>query len=457
MTARSLRWFAVAAAVVVSACAAGRPATVVGTAPPRFAEYPAPEIPADMIVPNGVRTRHANAWNHLQAGDLRTASREFTAALNQAPGLYPAEAGLAFVYLADGDFRDAQRRFAAVLAVNDRYLPALVGHADALLGLGQDADAMVAMERVLAIDPQRELMRTRLELTRFRLTQSLIDAGQRARTARQYDDAVRHLERAMTLSPRSTVILYELTRAHLAAGRFDDAERYARRAIDVEPAEASWQVALGEVLEAREDYSGAATAFTTADRMEPNPEWRARSRELTERAEWAALPPEFRRVASATQLTRGDVAAFIGIHLRDLVERTPDRAAGVATDVREHWAAPWILPVTRAGIMTIYPNHTFQPESTFSRGDLATVAAALIRLASAERGAELVKWQTARPQFADLPPANVFYPSAALAVTVRVMTADAAGRFDPTRPATGAELDAVVRRVAELAGREARP
>ena len=57
------------------------------------------------------------------------------------------------------------------------------------------------------------------------------------------------------------------------------------------------------------------------------------------------------------------------------------------------------------------------------------------------------------PRFADLPPANVFYASAALAATAGVLPADAGGRFEPTRPVTGAELDAAVRRVAELSGR----
>ena len=406
-----------------------------------------------MTVAADVRTRHTNAWNRLQAGDLRGASREFSALLKQMPALYPAETGLGFVHLANEDYRDAEPRFAAAVAANQRYLPAWVGRADALLGLRRDADAIAALERILVLDPAREGVRARLELVRFRLTQSSIEAGQRARAAGRIDDAATHFERALAQSPQSTMILSELARTELARGGLEGAERHARRAIQVEPREADWQALLGEVLEARGRFGAAADAFTRADRLEANAEWRVRSLDLRERGELAGLPASFRTIIAAASVTRADVAAFIGIHLRELVDAAPARVTTVATDVRTHWASAWILPVTRSGIMTVFPNHTFQPASVVRRGDLAQVMAVLVQMASASRKAELTKWRAARPRFADLPLANVFYASAALAATAGVLPADAGGRFEPTRPVTGAELDAAVRRVAELSGR----
>src|SRR5690606_24159201 len=105
----------------------------------------------------------------------------------------------------------------------------------------------------------------------------------------------------------------------------------------------------------RERFGEAADAYASADRLESNAEWRERSRTLREEARLAALPKEFRHVATATALSRGDVAAFIGVNLSSVIDRAPARVTAVATDIRDHWAAPWILPVTRAGIMTIFP------------------------------------------------------------------------------------------------------
>ena len=446
-------------AIVMAGCAASRPAAVVAMPSVlRFPAFPLPEIPASLGKAGDpafedLRMRHTSGWAHLQSGDLRAASRVFGALVKDAPGFYPALAALGFVDLANEDYGDAEPRFAAVVGINDSYLPAWVGRAEALLGMRRDADAIAAMERVLVLDPAREAVRTRLELVRFRLTQALLGSGQQARAAGRTDEAVTYFERALEQSPQSTMILNELARTEMAAGRLDNAEGHARRAAQAEPREAAWQALIGDVLEARGQIGAAAEAYARADVLDPGDEYRTRGRELRERAELAALPESFRRLATAETITRADVAAYVGIHLKDLVARAPVRATSVATDVRTNWAAAWILPVTRAGIMTVYPNHTFQPTTLVRRGDLATVMAVLVQLAGTARKADLSQWQAARPRFADLPASNVFYSASALVTAAGVMAPDATGRFSPTRPATGAELDLAVRHIGTLTGR----
>jgi hypothetical protein len=123
------------------------------------------------------------------------------------------------------------------------------------------------------------------------------------------------------------------------------------------------------------------------------------------------------------------------------------------TDVRTHWAAPWIASLTETGVMDAFANHTFQPASRVRRGDLARVAAELVAMAAASSGrqADLVRWRAARPKFSDVPSTNVFYRSAALAVSAGAMSAASPGAFDPTRAATGADLVALVSRIEQLA------
>lgn len=443
-----------AAAIVSAAACASRPVAgpVAAPAVPRFAEYPSPDVPATLAIDDATRARHASAWNLLQSGDVRGASREYAAILKTSPTFYPAETGLGFTHLASRQYREALPRFDAALARDERYVQAWVGRSDALLGLERDADAIDAMERVLALDPQRETVRTRLELVRFRLTQASLDAGTKARAAGRYDEAVRAYEQALASSPQSPMILRELAQVHTAAGQLADAERYARRVVQIEPREGQWQALLGDVLAAGGRLADASDAYAAADRLDPNPEWRAKSRDLRERAEVAALPPEFGRLTAAETITRADVAAYLGIHLRDMLAAAPARATTVATDVRDHWAAPWIMAVTRAGVMTTFANHTFQPGTQVRRADLAAVAAALVRAAAAPGNARvtLAAWEAARPALIDVAPANVFFRPASLAVAAGTMATDADRRFNPTRPATGADLDAVVRRIADL-------
>jgi hypothetical protein len=83
------------------------------------------------------------------------------------------------------------------------------------------------------------------------------------------------------------------------------------------------------------------------------------------------MPPEYRAIEQATTVTRAQLAALIGVRLEGLVKRAPQRNTAVITDTRGNWAAPWIIPVARAGFMEVYSNHTFQPSATVRRGDLA--------------------------------------------------------------------------------------
>ena len=445
--------------LVAALCSAGcasqpvsAPKPVVAAAP--ATTYPMPDIPAGLATVPGVRTQHAEAWRQFQNGDVRGASRVFADLLKQSPGFYPAEAGLGFVELAARHYKNASARFATATAANDRYLPAWIGQADALLGLNRDAEAIAAMEKVLALDPRREAVRTRLDLVRFRLTQSLLENGRRARSAGRFDEAEQQFQQALRQSPDSTMILHDLTLTEVASKRFEDAETHARRATEIEPRDAEWQAMLATVLEARGKLREASAAYGRAVALDPRPEWRTKAADLREKAELAALPASFAQLPSASSVTRAEVAAFIGIRLDAVIEAAPRRVPDIATDVRTHWAAPWILPVTRAGVMSIYANHTFQPAAAVRRGDLAAMVAALLRIVGAGRPADLARWQAAKPRFSDLSAAHVSYPAVALAVGAGAMSADSSGRFDPSRLATGADLATAVRRVAQLSGRE---
>jgi tetratricopeptide (TPR) repeat protein len=445
-------WLAAVGVVLMAACVSTIAPPAVVTSP-RFPTYPQPEIPATLRASRDMVERNDVAWRRLQSGDVRGANRDFAGLVKQHPAFYPAETGLGFVHLADRDFKAAAARFSAVVAREARYVPALVGLAEAQIGLNNDGQAIAALERVLAIDPKREAARTRLELVRFRMVQALIDEGRRARQANRLDVAEQAFEKALAISPTSTLILRELAQVELRAGRADDAEAHVRQAIKLDSGDAEGHASLGEVLDERGRYRDAAASYRRAVSLDDRPEWRTAAADLSEKADMAALPREFGNLSATATVTRAHVAAYVGIRLGTIIEGAPQRAVAVATDVGRHWASPWILPVTRAGVMNVYPNHTFQPGTAVRRGDLAQVMAQLIALAVPARSADLAGWRAARPRFPDLPQSNVFYQPAALAVTAGVMSPDADGNFRSTQPATGADLTRAVARIDQLSSR----
>lgn len=441
------------AAIVIAAAGACGPKAAVPPAnvAPKYPAYPTPDVPAALKVTPDVRDRHSLAWRRLQAGDLRGAQRDFAALLKQQPAFYPAETGLGYVALADRQFKNAVTRFAAATSRNERYLPAWIGLSEAEIGLDNDAGAIKALERIVALDPKRESARTRLELLRFRELQTLLESAHRARQAGRLPEAEATLEKALALSPSSNLVLRELAIVETARGTLDAAEGHARKAIQIDPSDAESHAALGAVLKARERYRDAAAAYAKAASIDPRPAWSAEAEALREKFINASIPAEFRDLPSAPTITRGQLAAFIGVRLDELVTGAPKRPVSVATDIRNHWAATWIVAVTQAGIMDVFANHTFQPGATVSRSDLAHAVSQMLRIAGSP--AELAKWRAARPKFADLPTTHLSYPAAALAVTAGAMSVQAGDRFAATRPATGRDVAAAVSRIEQIAGR----
>ena len=453
MKASPMSWARAAAVVVTLTCAAAcasNPTRPAGA--PVFADIPVPSVPASLGASPEIQAQHTKAWSQLQSGDSRGAALAFQDILKSSPNFYPAETGLAYVHLAAKQYQAAMTRFRAVLVHDVRYAPALQGLVDAELGLGRTAEAVEALERLVAVSPDSEAARTRLEVLRLKEMQSFIDGARAARQAGRFDEASTLLERAQNRAPTSAAILAELAAVETDRRRFDSAEVYARRAIEVDASDAAGHAALGAVFEARGQYREALAPYTRAASIDSR--WNDAVTRVRERGEAGVVPKEFKDLESAPTVTRAEAAAYIGTRLERLLTMGPRRVLAVATDVRQHWAEPWILAVTSAGVMEILPNHTFQPAQPVRRDELAASLAVLVELALTEdRAKQLVSWRAVRPRFADLPEVHLFYPPAALAVASGTMTIGEDARFNPTRPVSGADFVRAMRRIQQIAGR----
>lgn len=438
------------ALAVLASCVPKNKPVLAGAA--RYPDFPAIDVPEDLRAAPDIRRQQDLAWQRFQAGDSRTATREFTALLKKSPGFYPAAAALGYVSLADKRLKAAGARFADAIAMNDQYMPALLGQADVQLALRNDEAAVGVLEQILRVDPSRQAARNRLDVLRLRIVQAQVEASRRDRDGGRLEDAQAGLERALAMAPNSAVLLRELAVVETARGAPDAAEAHARRSIQLDAGDPDAQAALGAALEAKGRYRDAAAAFAKANALDPRPAWRDRAESLENKAVAASIPPEYRAIPTAATVTRAQAAAMIGLRLDDVLARAPRRVTVVATDVRSHWASEWIVQVTQAGVMEVYPNHTFQPSATLRRSDLAHIVSQLLALAAAKRPEELTRWKAARQRFSDVPPAHVAYASVALAVASGAMSADN-DRFGLTLPATGADLVAAISRIAQIAGR----
>lgn len=445
MARRFAGWRYVAAALLAAAvaCAPRTP-----PAAPGATVWRQPDVPRDLAARGAETAKYQEAWSRIRGGDVRGGERDLDALNRIAPPFYPAAASLGELRLQRREYREAAALFDQALAANRAYLPALIGLVDARLGAGDDAGALGALKALLAADPSRTEARSRLDIVALRVSQNELAQAERLRSAGQLDEAERHLTSALTATPENGPVLRALATVEFARGQLDGAAGHVRAALTLDPQDAASLALLGDILDAQGHLPDAAAAYTRAIAIDPRPAWRDRKAQLQERADAVSLPENYRAIPAAASVTRAQVAAMLGIRLAPVLQRAPARVTDVATDVRSHWAAAWILPVTRAGWMDILPNHTFQPAGIVHRADLARIVAAVLTATLAARGKTPDGGGKA---FADVPRDHAAYRVIAIAVAAGIMSADANNRFQPAGVVSGAELIATVTRLEALA------
>ena len=432
---------------VLASCATRLP--VVTT--PTYPSYPFPTVPQDLLG-TPAAAEHDRAWLSLQAGDLDAAERGFSAALRSSPGFHPSGAGLGFVGLARGQADAAVARFEQVLAQSPAYLPALLGRGEALLVGDRVDEAIESFQAALLADPGLTSLRQRVAELRFVGLVGLMDQVARARAAGAAGrdaEARAAYERVIAASPESGFLHIELAEVELRLGDTDAALEQLGRAAELDSNVVAPWVLMSEIYLARGDLDRAEQALQRAHAIEPGEDTARGLADLEARRRAASLPPEYREIETAETITRGQLAAVIGVHFETFLA---DAAAGrttIITDARGHWGYGWILAVARAGIMEADTNYRFQPEQVVTRADLARVAVRVLHFPAGDAPSPPV---AARTSFSDLAPGHLSYPAAAEAVAAGVLPPLEQNMFQPGRPVSGAEVMTAIGRLGDLVG-----
>jgi tetratricopeptide (TPR) repeat protein len=388
-------------------------------------------------------------WQFLQGGDLRNAEREFEAALRSAPGTPSADTALAYVDLARREPDDAADRFTRVLNVTPEYVPALVGRGQALLDLKREGDALASFEAAIRVDPSLTDLQARVEVLRFRAAQDLLARATAAADSGRLDDARAAYAQAIAASPESAFLYRDLAAVERRAGLTSEALDHLRRAVELDPSDARAHVAMGDLLESQGDVPGALAAVERARLLDPSLVPASTLQRLRDLSVALKLPPEYGAIPAAKEVSRADLAALVGVRLEALVGQARPRQV-VVTDVRGHWAQPWIMAVVQAGIMDTLVNYQFDPSGVVRRGDLARTVSRVLSLIAALKPEAARAWQNARIEVSDVSPTHLSYPAVSMAASSGVMPLDN-GAFGLLRPVTGAEASDVVGRLQALA------
>jgi Tfp pilus assembly protein PilF len=444
----TVREIAILALLLLTAACASRTAPPTLPAVLKYADFIYPAVPQELQRTPGAE-RIDLGWRFLQNDDLRSADREFAVALKRSPALYPAQSGAAYVALARSDYDRALAAFDATLRTAPRYVPALVGRGQTLLALKRDEEALATFETAMIVDSTIPDLPRRIEVLRFRAVQDLIAAARAAAAAGRTADARVGYGRALKATPDTPFLYRELGLLERKDGNARAALDHFRRASELDPSDSTSLVQIAEILEQQQDFIGAEAVYRKAAAIDPSPELTARIAVIAERNRDARLPAEFRAIPTSPEITRGELAALIGVRLEPMLRNAPLRQE-VLTDVAGHWAAPWINQVARAGVIEAFENHTFQPRARVRRGDLAAAVNRLVSLLAAN-APDLRVRLTRRPTISDMSPAHLSYPAASVAVASGVLPLLPGDQFQVGRAVTGAEAVEAVERIRTLA------
>ncbi len=433
--------------VLVAGCAPKVAPPVV--AAPKYPDYIFPTLTDPDARQVELLREHDAAWRWFQAGDLSRAEAGFMAILKRSPQFYPSETALGYLELGQKNFEPAVSRFDRVLQSNAEYVPALVGRGEAMLALSREAEALTSFETAVKFDPQLQTIARRVEVLRARAQQENVAAARQAVQANRLDEAAGLYARAIAASPDSAFLVRDLADVEAKQGKTDQALARYRRAIEMDPTDAASRIRIGEMLDALGDLEGAHRMFTEANTLEPSADLRRRLAAIDARLAYLKLPAEYRAIPEAGSITRGDLAALIGLRLQPLLEIAPAQAV-VITDARNHWASEWIMATARAGVMEAYENHTFQPRNIVYRSDLAQSVAHMLKIIAVGRPQLLKDWQSRMQKMSDVGVSNLRYTDASLSVAAGIIPLLDGNAFQLSRPVTGAEAVAAITAIERL-------
>ena len=429
--------------IVLAACG-GKPVVApVAPGEPHFPDYVFPDAPAGLAAP-AIVEHHTTAWQLLQSGDPKAAERELSAILKYSPAFYPSEAALGYAALARRDAGAAVAHFDKALVANAAYAPALAGKGDALLAQGRTDAALETFQAALAADRKLTAIGPKIDALKFRSAQDVVANARKAADGGHVDEARRLYEGAIAASPDSAFLHRELALVERKAGNVTAALDQAQQAAKLDPGDARALTLIAEIYEGDKQWTKAADTYTAVNAIEPSETVASKIDQMRQKAALELMPAEYRAIDESPSVTRAQLAALLGVHLEDLLRRARGSSAVLTTDTRTNWAAPWIMAVTRAGVMDAFPNHTFQPNTAVRRGDLAGAVSRVLTLIATEKPKLAARWRDPRPTFSDLSPAHLSYPAAARSVSAGVLPPLEGDTFQLARAVTGAEaLDAV--------------
>ncbi len=161
------------------------------------------------------------------------------------------------------------------------------------------------------------------------------------------------------------------------------------------------------------------------------------------------LPEEYFKIMLSPAITRAELAALVYARSFGLQNVTSEPQTQIMTDISDNWARAYIMAVTKHKIMSVFPNHTFIPNTAVTRGEFAQVLHNLLR----EVGLKEPRQGLPPKEIAlrDVNPSNRYYEAIRQICGLGILDLVADSTFNPSSLVPGSQAVEAFNRLERLA------
>jgi Tfp pilus assembly protein PilF len=382
------------------------------------------------------RVTAEEAWRELRAGRAAQAVKRLERLDQTNPAFY---AGLGFAGLLRNDLATAEQDFTAAVEIAPDIVLGHVGLAQVYERTGREDLAFTQYQEILKREPDHPWAQPRFTGLKERKTVEWLKTGSAARESDDTESAKKALLTALFYSPESLEAHLGLSQIYRQEDNLPSALLHLEAALQARPDDTGLLRDYAETLYAAEQYGKSLDVFEKLAGLDPRDQAAAgRLAELKEKMGVVEIPSRYNEIAAAEALTREDLAALIAIKFKADFGRREAKPP-IIVDIATSWAARFILQTTSFGVLDVYENHTFYPQKTVHRAELAQVLARLIDFLKSLGHPLIPQLPRNRIQLADVPPDNFYREAILQVVAYQVMELSPQRAFQPEAAVSGAE------------------
>ncbi len=359
--------------------------------PPRSAM----ENPASISkIPPNIRKDYDKQWMRFVAGKSDAqVMKDLDKLIKKQKSFDPAVIVQAYIELYKGRDAAAAQKFQQALAFNSANRIAIYYLAELAYARSDYAEANRFYSLLVSIDGSRPDVETKRQKALLLATEELL---------------------------RSAAFAEE-------NNRLSEAEQLYRHALTIVPQDPTLHLRLASLLAKENKSDEAAAERKTAEELSPrrsavvrnNPP--PRRDDLEDLGRWGNDIGILRQIQTAQSITREQAAAIIVRYFPQIAKRP--QAPQIVVDIDTSWARSEIQTVICAGLLSTFPNHTFDPSAPIIRGDFAIALARLSRILG------LPSVNAAPIPTPDVAPTNAQYSDVQLVLAHGLMSLQDSGLF----------------------------